>query len=464
MENMRKHLHSIWSILPLLLLIYTATFGANVAGLFHEPLKIFSLVLLVLVVAFAFRRLSPAPSAVLPLTLLLTVMCISMLLSPSYLGAWLVLLWAGVVIVFWMSAAVPVDQLERALMTTIAVMALVALYDVLEWELQNGFPIGAPVRPSSTLSNPNVVAPVMMIGMALAFHTRRLVWLAVFTLVLVLTGSRAAFLATAIGAGILAIARVKRLRLNWKHLVVGLTTAVALLPLLLLQVEHPTHAPANTRFDLWRVAAITFSQHPLLGIGPERYREAFLDLAQVQHNVNHTHAHNTYLQVAAETGVLGLLALGGLIITATQRIWRGFRSGDRHGAPIAAALMAGLLVHGVLDYVYWVLALVLMALWAGRLLLTPRAQTCTLDTPEKFRWRHAVTLGLVVLGYPAMLLAHHIERHTGWLYVGTAGMAVLLTCAHYAVLSPIQTAQSGTGGQSETTQHFNIGQTPTLFS
>ncbi len=313
-------------------------------------------------------------------------------------------------------------------------MALVALYDVIDWWIQNGFQAGMPIRPSSTLTNPNVVAPVMMIGIVMALYTRRILWLVVFAVALVFTGSRTTFLAMAAGTTVLALLQVQRLHLTRKHILIGIAVAVMLLPLLILQSEHPTHAPASTREDLWRVAAITFSRHPLVGIGPERYRVAFLELAQPIHNTNHTHAHNTYLQIAAETGTLGLIALGTLIVSAASRIWQAFRSGHKYGASMAAALMTGFLAHGMLDYVYWVLALVLMILWVGRILLTTRPRVLMSEYAGHIRWRHAVTAGLAVLGYPAILLARNIDEQMGWPYVSATGAAFLLSCAFYATI------------------------------
>lgn len=463
MGYLRWHFHLIWDALPPVLVMYAISFGGNVAGLLYETPKIFSLVLLALTVPFAFRHTSRLPG-MLSLILLVIVMCLSMVISPSFLGAWLVLLWVGIAITLWISQAIPVEQLERAVTAVITTMALIAFYDLIEWWFQNGFLAGAPIRPSSTLSNPNVVAPVMMIGIALALYTKRMLWLAAFAVVMTFTGSRATFLAMVVGTSTMAVFQSPQLHLTRKHILMGTAVVVVLLPLLILQTEHPTHAPTDTRVDLWRVAAITFTQHPLVGIGPERYRVAFLELAQMVHNTNHIHAHNIYLQVAAETGALGLIALGALILSTASRIWRAFRSGHKYGAGIAAALMAGLLAHGMLDYVYWVLALVLMISWVGRILLTTRPMPAS-DFPDHRNWRHTVTAGLAVLGYPAILLAHNIDRQMGWLYVSATGMAFLLSCAFYITIpATLQSVEPVTGERGKIAQPANTEQIPSLLS
>ncbi|MBN1428287.1 MAG: O-antigen ligase family protein [Anaerolineae bacterium] len=432
MEYARQFLRSIRGIVPPVLVMYALAFGGNVSGLVYEETKLFSLVLLALIVPFSFRIVD-RPPAVLPLTALVAVMCISMLISPSELGAWLVLLWAGVVIAFWASASVPIDQLERALMAVIMAMALIALYDVIEWWFRNGLSPASPIRPPSALWNPNIVAPVMMIGMALALYARRVTWLAVFLVVLVFSGSRGTFLGVAIGATILAVTRMPLPRLTPKRVIPGICFIAVLLLLFALQFRAPLSG-LDKRVDLWRAAALAFQQHPLVGIGPERYRVAFTELTREQYTVDLTHAHNTYLHIAAEMGILGLLALGGIVVAAMRRIRQASRLGHRQEAAIAAALTAGLLANGIFDYPYWVLALVLMILWTGRVLLTPRPQTLTRALPGKTRWRLSITVGLAVLGYPVMLLAHQLDRQMGWMHQGITGAAFLLACALYATI------------------------------
>lgn len=462
MKILHKPPHVAWSVLPPILVMYAISFGGNVSGLFYEEIKIFSLAMLALVIPFAFRRPLHSPT-VIPLVLLVAVMCISMLLSPSYLGAWLVLLWAGVVITFWMSEAVPVDQLERALMAVIAVMTLIALYDVIEWEFQNDFRAGTLLRPTSALYNPNIVAPVMMIGIALALYTQRILWLGLFIIVLVFTGSRATFLGMAMGALVLAAFQAPRLRLKGIYILAALTLIVFLL-LLVLHFRNPLYTLLE-RVDLWRAAVIAFLRQPLLGIGPERYRVALVELARMQSSANYTHAHNVFLHVAAELGMLGLLALGGIIIAGLLRIRKTFQTGNKQGAAIASALLAGLIAQGLLDYVYWVLALVLMVLWAGRIITTPRPQAYTPHPFEISGRRLAMTAGLVMAGYPAILLAHHIDRQMEWLYVCTTGMAFLLACAFYGVMTTGPQADQPIPLElSELPQPMNTRQVPNPLS
>jgi hypothetical protein len=185
----------------------------------------------------------------------------------------------------------------------------------------------------------------------------------------------------------------------------------------------------------------------------------------MQSSITYTHAHNAFLQVAAELGVLGLLALGGIIIAGLLRIRKTFQTGNKQGAAIASALLAGLIAQGLLDYVYWVLALVLMVLWAGRIITTPRPQAYTPDLFEISGRRLAMTAGLIMAGYPAILLAHQIDHQMEWLYVCTTGVAFLLACAFYSVMATgPQADQSIPLEQSELPQQMKNRQVPNPFS
>jgi O-antigen ligase len=78
------------------------------------------------------------------------------------------------------------------------------------------------------------------------------------------------------------------------------------------------------------------SIHYLLAPGPINFAQYIVDVPQV--------AHNAYLEVLSETGIVGLALFGGLIagcIGAGVRATRNFsRSGDRGGHLLAVAVLA----------------------------------------------------------------------------------------------------------------------------
>lgn len=101
----------------------------------------------------------------------------------------------------------------------------------------------------------------------------------------------------------------------------------------------------QTRFAAWEAALDGFAGAPLLGVGPENYRLAFdrhfpPRLYEVRAGTPpyFTEAHDEYLEAAAETGLVGTLALLLLWAALARRGWRAARGGLD---PPDAALVAG---------------------------------------------------------------------------------------------------------------------------
>ena len=79
-------------------------------------------------------------------------------------------------------------------------------------------------------------------------------------------------------------------------------------PLVRGRVE-PSH-----RAEAWQTAFETFKQHPVFGrgVGTEVSSAGFIDFSG--RRVRLTDAHNTYLSVAGETGLVGLVTFGGILV------------------------------------------------------------------------------------------------------------------------------------------------------
>jgi O-antigen ligase len=126
------------------------------------------------------------------------------------------------------------------------------------------------------------------------------------------------------------------------------------------------------RSELFRQGVALFRDHWLLGAGPGTFETA---TGFVSHQGTLRPAHNTYLEIAAEQGVVGLVpaAIFGLTVVWTlYKAWKGAtRSSDRDrllGAAIglgAFALMAATL--GLLTFAmgYFVLGFSLALAWQG---------------------------------------------------------------------------------------------------
>jgi O-antigen ligase len=156
---------------------------------------------------------------------------------------------------------------------------------------------------------------------------------------LVLTGARGAWLgvlAGAVGFGAFAI----RMRPDvWKRglLVAG---AIAIFSVALVSVPGVSRrlslrervasgSEVSTRLFYWTVAARMFAEHPALGVGYHRFSSTFWDEAlrmtreeenaPIREYLLHAkagfpgEAHNEYIEIAAEMGIVGLAILTGML-------------------------------------------------------------------------------------------------------------------------------------------------------
>lgn len=78
------------------------------------------------------------------------------------------------------------------------------------------------------------------------------------------------------------------------------------------------------RWSIWGHSTRLFLEHPLTGIGIDAHRAA-VSPAIGKNTIYHTskkEAHNTYISVLTETGVIGFLLFAGLILSVVSRIRR----------------------------------------------------------------------------------------------------------------------------------------------
>lgn len=78
------------------------------------------------------------------------------------------------------------------------------------------------------------------------------------------------------------------------------------------------------RFELWRAAGNAYLANPVLGVGSRRFAEFSQRYGEISHDDRGKVAHNTYLELAADTGTLGLGAFL-LMLRGVLRSLRGAR-------------------------------------------------------------------------------------------------------------------------------------------
>jgi O-antigen ligase len=111
---------------------------------------------------------------------------------------------------------------------------------------------------------------------------------------------------------------------------------------------------------IWAAAAKAIPQHFLLGTGVGSFSQVYplyVD-AVLDEDYEYTHAENSYLQVAVETGLLGLsLTLGGIVLCGWWCVGGVRPSNARRLRVCAAAIAASLAaatVHALVDFVWYV--------------------------------------------------------------------------------------------------------------
>jgi O-antigen ligase len=286
------------------------------------------------------------------------------------------LFWGALGIVFHavvahLDGARNVRLLFVALVVSTFVEASLALFEYVDrWSERFSMLNGAIVYPlpKGTLGHPNglaqflVLAVLAVLALALAEHgTLRRVGFVVAgagSLALVVTFSRASWIAFAAGAAVYLLER----RTRAPALVAAGIAAAGAGALVLLNAGAIGARISSLfrgggggiydfRIELIRRAARIAADHPLTGAG--RFEEAGVyagrpDLA--------THPHNLFLGVAVFFGIPAALALAALLVLALRAAWTGFRAGT--GATRSRALgfvgvLVALLVNGILEYPFW---------------------------------------------------------------------------------------------------------------
>jgi O-antigen ligase len=184
-----------------------------------------------------------------------------------------------------------------------------------------GIPFGPYVNRNHFAGFIGLVIPVALVPLVLG-KVRRERWLAAgtFTLVpigaLFLSGSRGGIVSFAVGLGVLALIMALR-RVGGRHVLAG--AVVLLLAFLMVSwlgvrqvlerfsslqsLEVTVGKRASMRAGAWHI----FLDHPWIGTGLGTLQIAFPAYETLYDGKIVNHAHNDYLEAAAETGFVGIL-------------------------------------------------------------------------------------------------------------------------------------------------------------
>jgi O-antigen ligase len=189
------------------------------------------------------------------------------------------------------------------------------------------------------------------------------------TAVLILAGilatrSRAGLLAALVSLMVLSLAslgHLTRSRRSW--LLVPLLPALAAASLLYLPSQNLVRRYGalfggesllrEGRVLLWRETLDLIAAYPLVGCGFGGYEPAFLRYKNSAPMVSDTHAHNDYLELIAEVGVIGFALCA---VLGAPAVAKALRASRRHGFrqnPLALACagsLAAILLHSFFDF------------------------------------------------------------------------------------------------------------------
>lgn len=343
----------------------------------------------------------------IPLAAFLGLMVLSAAMAPS-LAAGLkeVFKWTELFIVFLIVANILRQRRQIYILAgCIAAAALLeALLGWFQFFTRYGPPsflIGGFLRPYGTFEQPNPYAGYLTLSLALLGglvlgHLRGGGWrrhipaltifggaAAIIGIALMMTFSRGAWLALAVAVGVMAA--LWNRRILWLislflmvGVLVGLAGAFGALPaaitsrlaflgdyLAVLQGTPPPISPENwavmERLAIWQSSWNMFLNNPVLGVGVGNFDLAYPSYALPDWPSLPGHAHNYYLNLLAETGLLGLTAYLGLLASAFAyggRVLWAYGKGQGHGVlrySVALGVLGtltALSVHSLFDNLY----------------------------------------------------------------------------------------------------------------
>ena len=289
--------------------------------------------------------------------------------------------------VFYMTLQLDEENNFKVISVVLLIGTLIALLGILEYIFI------ANRRITSTFTNPNPFATYLLIlflfswGLALSTDKKATrVSAFIFLLGLLLSGSRAGFLSTIIALPMIYIGSkgrelVEKLIKTLILLIFALITTniiIFIAPLIqdkmgvsmadfLIRKDSLLGSSFVGRLEFWRVAFDLFKNRTLTGYGLGTYFSAYY----LEYGGNQWYsrfAHNHYLQILSETGIIGLILFFIFLVVSFKAIYNKFKSKDYSiYLPGATAAILGFLIHigaefsfnfpGVTVIFFWFLAM-----------------------------------------------------------------------------------------------------------
>jgi O-antigen ligase len=127
----------------------------------------------------------------------------------------------------------------------------------------------------------------------------------------------------------------------------------------------------SSRGWIWKDTIRIFEAHPVLGAGLGTFASVYAIYSLRDGSMPATRAHNDYLQMLAESGIIGGLLVIWFIVLAARNTFSALRSRDRLAVGLAigsSAALVSLMVHSILDFNLQIPSNALLFLMLGTLL------------------------------------------------------------------------------------------------
>ncbi|MFH1173100.1 MAG: O-antigen ligase family protein [bacterium] len=230
-------------------------------------------------------------------------------------------------------------------------------------------------RIYGTFAHPNLLAFYLLIplflGIWLAFKNKLKLpnpfWLflaVLYAVVLTLTYTRGAWLAFLITLVIIGLAQYRKLLIITLGIIFIAYLAIQPLQIRINDIISPSsYGSVQWRYDLWQDSLDYAKNKPLMGYGTGTSTEIIIEERGPE--LGSPHAHNDYLKILLENGVIGLAAYLSLIILIFYNLFKKYRTtngSQRDLVLVVSAISLGLFImsfgdnvirNTALQWTYW---------------------------------------------------------------------------------------------------------------
>ncbi len=383
----------------ILLIIYMLFVGATFNGLLHPQIKLFSMILVGgMIVYWLFYRRQQRWQwyrTSIDITFLLWAIAFSVSLLANIddwrriaLGMWYVGLYIGIWLTLsdmLMNKAVARGTVVTAILYAGALVLYIGYVQISTWVgqwvslLMSGVLMLEVPRPTSTLMNTNILGGflVMLVPLILSRLISARVWftrviLIIFLLsdllMIIITASRGAWLGLLVSLPVWLVLILMHYNLfswsrlytwwqsqgNIKRLITGsvVLAAIAIVTVTsVLFMRLFVMRGLNGRDLIYSAAWVAFTEKPLTGFGLFTFGHLLAREVSFPPELPHSHAHNGILQIAAELGIPGLLALmltTWAVIRAIRHRWKV--ETERLTLVGVVASIVGVITHHMTDF------------------------------------------------------------------------------------------------------------------